>query len=305
MAAGTAAILGGAALAGIAGAMGDHSEQKQSSGINLAPASEIENQGSDWLLKGSRSLADLYQGAPGGASDLKNSYDSQKSLAAMLENYQNGKSGPTDADLSQGNDLARRLFAGQQTSLNQSFTDQTNAANQQAALMGRSINDPILQAKLRTQQMRLQDVLAANQGGFAAQYAMEQPGQRLGFAQARAGVLGGLASQALANKQALASLGESLQTNERNWRLQTASHWGNQSQDSGGGLGGFLKGALAGAGAGASIASGFNTGSGAGSPMMGAASQPFSVFGRGASPMGGMQLAQPMPSYFGAYRPGY
>jgi hypothetical protein len=113
------------------------------------------------------------------------------------------------------------LFGARRTALGQSFEDQLMQSNRQAALMGRAQNDPILKAKLAQEQIRQQAMLDAEQGGLATQLAMQLPGQRLGFAQQRSQILGGLATQAMANRQALAALGSGIMNSERGFRLDT------------------------------------------------------------------------------------
>jgi hypothetical protein len=174
--------------------------------------------------------------------------------------------GPDAGDIQRGNSIADNMFRSQQLALNNMFQDQSVQANRQAALMGRSMNDPILAAKLAQEQTRQQGMLDAQKGAFGMNYAMNNRMELLGQ---RANVLGGLASQALANRQNLAAMGEGIMNNERQFRLATATHYGTQEQSSGGGLGGFLTGAIAGAGAGAKIAGGipsFGGGGGGASP---------------------------------------
>lgn len=278
-------MAGGAALGALAGAIPYKSSSNSTSGINLSPASLLELQANGILGQGLTDFSSLVGAGPG-QSDVTSALGANRDLAELLRRYsQEGGSLPTSGDISGANSLAAQLFQGQRTAMGQAFEDQRVQANRKAALMGRAADDPILAAKLAQEQTRQGAMLDANQGAFAAQYAMDQPMQRLGFMQGRAGVLGGLASQALANRQALMAMGEGIQTNERNFRLQTGTRWGNQETTSGGGLGGALKGAIGGMGAGLSMGSALGG--------MGAMSMP-------SAPAGSFSMA-PMVSNMGSF----
>lgn len=247
---GTGLALGIAGLSGLAGAAGSHSSQSQS--IDAGEATNNEFEGQNGMMNAYRSYGNMVNFGGPGQSDVAAGTDATRQFAQMLKQYSQNGAGPNADDISQGNSLAKNIFAPQQTALSQSFTDQGVAADRQAALMGRSVNDPILQAKLRTEQMRQSAMLGAQQGSFATQYAMQQPMQRLGFAQQHAGVMSGLATQAMQNRQALAAMGEGIMNNERQFRLATATR--TQNQQSGGGLGGAITGFLGGAGSGMNLA---------------------------------------------------
>jgi hypothetical protein len=204
-------ILGAAALGGLAGLLKDKSSAEY--GVNLDPASELEKQGSGYLNQGASQLSQLLQMGPGSA-DVTAGYDAQKGLADLLKQMsQQGGTDPTQADITGSNDLAAKLFAARRTALQQNQADQLTDANRQAALMGRSMNDPILRAKLAQEQTRQTSLLDAEQQGWATQKAMSNPYERLNLTGQRANLLGGLASQALANRQALAALGEGIMNN--------------------------------------------------------------------------------------------
>lgn len=249
----------GAGLGALSGAM--KSEKKTSSGLDLAEEGELERmarlgQGTDY-----NALRGMVDAGPG-QGDVSNAYGAQKDLAAMLKQYSEGGYLPSGADIATGQKYAGLLFQGQREAMNQAFNDQSTEANRQAALMGRSMNDPILRAKLAQEQNRQSAQLNANQGSFATQMALQQPGMRLGFAQDRTNVLSGLATQAMANRQALLSMGQSIQNSERNFRVQTATRWG--KEESGGGLKGAISGALGGASMGMNAARLFGGGGGGG-----------------------------------------
>lgn len=282
-----AAMGGGALLGGIAGSMGQRSETNYDSNIDAGQATGAELFGGSVLNDNVRGLQGLVNAGPG-QQDVSSSLDASRGLAAMLEQYSQTGGLPGSADISTSNNIANSLFQARQLGLNQAFSDQNTAAQRQAALMGRDGNDPILRAKLAQEQTRQQGMLGAEQGAWAQQFALQLPGQRLGYAQNRASLLGGLATQAMANRQALAAMGEGIQTNERNFRLQTARRYGTQATESGGGLQGAITGALGGAGALAGIAGGFGGGGQAGGFNPAAATQMVNGFAGANSYMSGV-----------------
>lgn len=254
IATGTALALGATGLlGGLAGGAGKNSSSQ--SGVDAGAATGAENMGQQGMLNAYNQLQGMTDAGPG-QSDVTASLDSSRGLADMLKQYSEGGYNPSAGDITTSNQQAAALFGGQRVGMQQAFDDQRTQANRVAGLSGRNINDPILQAKLAQEQTRQSSVLDANQGSFAQQLAMQAPMQRLGFAQQRAGVLGGLATQAMQNRQMIAAMGEGIMNNERNFRLQTATRWGNEQ--SGGGAGGAITGALGGIGAGASLATGLS-----------------------------------------------
>lgn len=257
------AVAGGAILGGISGSMKDKSSYTYDSNIDAGNATNSETLGQNSELNAFSQLQEMVKSGPS-QSDVTAGTSSSRDLAEMLRQYaQQGGNLPTDADISSSNSIAGKLFDPQRVALNQSFIDQNTQANRQAAMMGRSIDDPILAAKLRVGQTLQTQQLNANQGAWSQNFALQQPGQRLGFMQNRDQVLGGLASQAMKNRQSLASMGEGIMNNERNFRLQTARRYGNQESESGGGLKGAISGALGGVGTVMSLSPGFG-GMGAG-----------------------------------------
>lgn len=216
-------------------------------------------------------LNDFTNMGPGG-SDITAATGANRDLAAMLEEYSKNGNMPTSADISRGSDLSKSLYGAEQTGLDQSFIQQTTEANRQAARLGRGVDDPILQAKLRTGMMQQQAMLDAKKGAWATQYSMGQPGERLGYAQQRTGILSGLASQAFQNRSTMLSMGNQLLNAERQWRVTTGTKYGQGNESVGGGLGGAL--------------TGFVGGLGAGMTAYGRLS-PGSAIGAGGSPSGG------------------
>jgi hypothetical protein len=247
-------IAGGAAVAGgIAGSMADKSSQ--TSGLNISGASPEELAARKQMMEAFSQYGQMVQGGPG-QSDVTAGLGAQRDLASMFGQYAQNGGMPTGEDISQSNGIANNLFGAQRVAQQQSFMDQQRQFNQRAALMGTNPNDPVFANKLAQEQTRQGAYLQGQQGSFAQQLALGQPERRLGFAQQQAGILGGLATQAMFNRQTLAAMGEGIMTGDRNFRLQSASHYGNT--ESGGGLAGALKGGLAGFGAGAGAASGLD-----------------------------------------------
>ena len=246
----------GAAIGGLLGAIGgaQGNNSSQTTTRNLAPASELENRGGAVALGQLNELEKLFGMGPG-AQDVQSGLTSQRDLASMLGQFAQGGFMPGQQDISQANTLAQQLFQGQQTGLNQAFDTQRQQASRNAARMGRSAIDPVLQNQLMQGQARQQTQLNADIGSYATQFAQSMPQQRLGFAQQLAQVNQGLASQAMANRQALLGLGSQLRGQEQNFRAGTAST--TTSQSGGGGFGGALAGALGGAAGGMQAQQGF------------------------------------------------
>lgn len=201
------------------------------------------------------------------ASDVSNALSTNRNLAQMLSDYSANGGLPNSGDINNANNIASNLFASRQTSLNQSFNDQSVSASRLGAQLGRGGADPVLQAKLQTGFLRQQDTLNAQQQGTAQQIALQIPGQRIGYAQQGAGVTNQLANQAFTNQSNifqnqsyLYGLGNQLGSQARSYRLGTSQTYGNTNNSAGGGWAGAISGALGGAGAGLSAASAFNPG---------------------------------------------
>ncbi len=213
----------------------DKQRSTNRSGIDLAAASDLEKQGRAAIGSQFSQLQD-FTGLGPGSSDVSGGYQAQLDLGSMLKNYASGGFLPSQADYAQGQSQAAMAFKPQQVMADQEFQQAQIRANQLSAQLGRPANDPIIQSKLAQERMQSQERLGANQSAYGAQIAQSMPGQRLGFTQQYTDVKSGLASQAMANRQALLSLGSGIQESERGFRLQTGQQWGNQSQESGGGL---------------------------------------------------------------------
>lgn len=292
IATGTLIAAGAAAAAGgIAGAIPKTSTQS----VNAGAPTDRENNALDIQDQNFGDLQKLVGAGPG-TQDVQNSLGASTDLANMLDQYSKSGGLPSGADTDQARNFASQIYDPQRTALNQSFTQQNILANRQAAAMGRSVDDPILQAKLRTNQINQEALLNSQQGSYAGQLALQVPGQRVGYASQRSDVLGQLASQAFSNRNALLSLGSGIAGAERNFRLGTAT----RTNTSGGGVADAISGALAGLGTGMQFGAGFK---GFNAPSMGFGGQggggiPASPFSALPSDFGA-QFGQSAPGYGG------
>lgn len=238
----------GAGLGAAAGAFGD----KKTTTKDLGAASGLEKFSEGLSQKQLEELQGLV-GAGAGAGDVTAGAQSQRDLGALLQQMQQAGGLPGQEDIRASQGFAGQIFDPQRVAMQQSFGQQQIQANQLAAQLGRSVDDPIIRAKLAQSQTQQQALLQSEQGSFAAQLALQQPDRRLGFAQQRAQVLGGLGEQAFNNRITLQQLGQNALSQQQSFRLGSAG----TTESSGGGFGGALKGLIGGIGAGASAAGGF------------------------------------------------
>lgn len=254
---GAASTIGavGSAVGGIVGAVGgaqkDKAQGSQVSQVFADPAGAQEIQAQQASQAGLGGFQAGVEAGPG-ISDIQSSVGASRDLASQLQAMSKTGGVPGAADIQGQQGLAGQLFGGRRTAITNNFADQQAQYAQQAALQGRNPLDPVFRNKLAQEQTRQLGQLDAEQNAFATQQAMNQPFQRLALSQQRQQLLGGLATQALSNRQALASLGSQLQSQQQNYRLQTATRTGQGQSQSGGGLQGAISGGLAGIGAGAS-----------------------------------------------------
>lgn len=246
-----AGVLGaaGAVAGGIAGALKGPARIEK----NLAPKSDLEIQAEAATGRAMSSFSDLMEKGPG-ASDVEAGTQSQRDLGAMLADYTKTGGMPGAEDISTGQTMAGRLFAGQRQAQSENFIQQGQQYNAQAALMGRSPLDPVMRNKLMQEQTRQQAQLQADQFGFGTQLALQAPDKKLGYAQGRATVLGGLASQAMANRQALFAMGSAALGQQQKFRSDTA---GETHYSGGEGAFNAISGAIGGLGAGMSAGKDF------------------------------------------------
>lgn len=253
------------AVGGVAGAIGGiggkktaettTSQTSATSGLRLTGPSALEQQATAGTAGSFADLQGLLAQGPG-ATDVTAGTQSSRDLAALLQQYQQTGGMPSAQDIAQAQGFAGQMFAGQRLGAQQATLEAQQQYAQQAAIQGRGGLDPILRNKLAEQQRMQEQQIGAQQMAFGAQQAQGISQNRLAFAGQRANVLGGLASQAMSNRQALLSMGSQLQAAERNFRLATAEKYGTETKtgtatkEEPGGLLGGITGAMAGAGAG-------------------------------------------------------
>lgn len=238
----------GALLGGLAGGQG----QQQTRTVNVGSANALETQGYNLQLEELKKLQELFGATGLGAQDVAAGTQGQRDFIAALQGAASTSGLPTAQDVTAANTFASQLFGAQQTGLNQAFEQQRQMASRNAARLGRASIDPVLTNMLSQDQTRQQAMLGSQQGAFAAQFAQQLPQQRLALQSQLAQAQAGLASQAMANRQALLGLGQNLTQAERNWRLGTASQTTSQP-------GNWMAGAIAGAGTGLQSAAGLSS----------------------------------------------
>lgn len=250
----TAAIgLGMGGISALAGALGGGNKTRTS--VNAGTANAQEKFAGQTEQDALRALQGMVNAGPG-QSDVSASLGASRGLASLLSQMQASGGMPNQMQTSQAQSIMQQMFQPQQVALQQNLDSQRTQANAAAGRMGFAGNDPFLQARLASEQTRQQALLNAQQGAAAQGLAMEMPGRQLDFANQRANVLGGLASQALQNRQTLLSLGNTLKQQERDFRLQTATRTQKEILSPGQRVSNAIAGFSSGLGAGASIAGG-------------------------------------------------
>lgn len=246
---GLGAIAGGigAALGGLAGSQGEQATVRRSIGGQTQLGADIDRMFGGQLqqLEG---FANVF-----GEQDVQAGRQGAIDLAEMLKMLSESGGLPTQQDIATARGQAQNLLSGQRAGMANVFAAQTEQANRQAAQLGRSTNDPILQAQLRRQQIEQERELAGQETALTQQIGSSLPLQRLQFQQQRAGVLQGIGDQASALRSNLIGQG----TNIQNLLNQIRLGQGTSTQQSGGGLAGALSGALGGAGAALGVVKGF------------------------------------------------
>lgn len=243
MPSGASLALGATALGAITGGQANKKELS----INAGTAGALENQAggiSGDMLTQLQSL--LGQGP--GEDAVKQGVQGQQDFISQLQQALSSGGMPTQQDVTQSGQFAQQVFAPQQLAMQQQFQDQGTNAARQAAQLGRNVSDPILQAKLAQEQTRQSSMLNSQMGSFAAQQAQQLPFQRLNLGSQLMQAKSSLANQAFANRQALLQLGQAVQGQQQNFRVNTAS----RTETSGGGASGALAGGMAGLGMGIS-----------------------------------------------------
>lgn len=221
--------------------------------LNLAPESELEKQVKTASGSSFKELQDLIgQGA--GQQDIEAALGSQRGLASLIEQLQASGGRPSQVQTQQAQSFAQDMFAPEEQAVRGGFAEQEQATSQLAARLGRQVNDPVLRAKLAQEQTRQLGQVGARRTAFAAEQAMNAPQRQLSLASTLADVRGGLASQALANRQTLFGLGQQALQAERQFRLGSASQTQTTSSSPGllsaiGGIGAAVGGIAKGVGA--------------------------------------------------------
>ena len=254
MAVGTGtALIASAAI----GAMANR--DKGSSGQTYGQQRQVEGAGQQEIA-GGQAASDVlrqlqqFQGVGPGQQDVANAYSANNDLAAMLKQYSQGGYAPTQADFS----TAQQQMAPQYEALRQSQIQQQQQFRQTAAQTGRGPMDFAFQNKLGQNFQNQNMMLGAQQ----SQLASQQPMQRLGFMQDFATLKSGLATQALQNRLAIASLGSSIRDAGANYRLGAAGNSGYQTGQVGSQQGNMIQGAIAGMGTGLQLYNQFGGGGG-------------------------------------------
>lgn len=204
----------------------NRTSQESLSGLVLGEQSALERQAAGNVATAYGDLNSLYSGGPG-AADVTRGTGAMRDLASMLEEYQRTGGLPTEADITTAGSVADRIFSARQTQLEQEFKKQGIDAGRNAAILGRPVDDPILQAKLRQGFMDQKASLDAEKTAYATDFAFQQPQKRLDYATQRGNVLNNLATQAFQNRAALLAAGTDVVAAERNFRVQTAQQRSN------------------------------------------------------------------------------
>lgn len=258
----------GGALSGLAGGLFGEGYDAFDDVIDQSSTSTVNLRDFEDLTKGQSGLAaDAYDVQTGGLENLRNlltrggtaqvegdidaARGAQLSLAQMLQQAQ---SGPSSQNLVDAQGFANSIFKPQELALQQQFKQSETETSRLAARLGRQVDDPILRAKLAESQAVQSAQLGAQKGAFTAQTAQGFQNQALQMQNQLAQVRGGLATQALQNRQALMGMGQSLLNQERQFRLNTATRTGNQQQIQQGGFGDAFGAVLGVAGVGAKFA---------------------------------------------------
>jgi hypothetical protein len=221
----------------------------------VTPGAGLPGQGAALNLQND-SLANFQRliGAGPNIGNVQQSQGFNQNLINMLGQYSQSGGLPNQQQMGQANQFAQAAFAPQRQQLQQDYTQAGYQNQQQAARLGRQVNDPVLQAKLQNQYANNSAQLSAQQGAYGSNLALQLPQQQLGYATQQAGLADQLSQQAQTNQYTLLGLGNQLYNQSLNYGLSTATRTGSQQQ--GGSVGGAIGGALGGFGMGGQA--GFN-----------------------------------------------
>jgi len=267
----TAGLIGGA-LGGIGGLVSGLSS-------DLLDAPNAREQRGFQVEQGALNQLDAFTAAGPGQRDVQGALVAQRDLAQQFRASSLAGGLPTGADIAATRGIAQTLFQPQQVSLEQEFGRQRTSAAQLSARLGRSVNDPVLLAKLGRSQAEQQERLQARIGATGQELALAVPGQRLFLAQESANIQSRLASQAFTNRQTLLGLGSNIGQAAQQFRI-------NRFQvEQRGSLGAGLSGLIGGAGQGAQAGIGLSNlfGGGGGQPQNFGQQGGFGGFAQGAN----------------------
>jgi hypothetical protein len=248
-----AALAGGALLGAIGG--GQQNKQSSTNQTILGPQSELDKRSTSLIDSELTNFQNMINAGPG-KQQIDQSQVANQNLVKLLQQFAQGGFMPGRNEFQQANDFTSQLFAPQQNQMMQQFQADDEEIARIAARLGRDPNDPVLRNKLAQTRNNAMQTLGAQKTSFMNEFAQNLPMQRLNFASQLSQVQGNLATQALANRQALLSLGQNLKSQEQNFRLGTATQM--QTGVSGGGASGAIGGALAGMGAAGSVLNSFS-----------------------------------------------
>lgn len=210
----------GAAALGTAGALfGSGDETTQTTRVNLARESGFNRQ-----LRG----------------DVSTDFGALRSLVSQQEQVLPGleavqqfgqalQAGGPQLEISRGREQAERLFAGERAGLQNFFQELETGSAREAAQLGRTGADPILQAKLAQQKGQAFTALQGRQTAAAGQLAQQFGQQRFQALGQRAQ----LAQSRLSARQGLLGLGSRLLQQERQFRLQRSGQTTRGQEDPG------------------------------------------------------------------------
>lgn len=258
-----AAIAGAAIVGGVAGSMQDKSESASTSRLNMIGETNLEGKGQRYAEDGADEIKRLMNNVYSEKSTqglMEMDKQAQLDLAGFYKRLSEDGGLPNAAEIAAVGGFADQIYKPQEVAMKQSFEDQSNEYAKLQARMGRGATDPILQAKLRTGLMRQEAGLNAEKGAYTADMALKLPQAKLQYAVGGAQVMNNLAGQAFQNRAMLFDMGNSLLTQERNFRMGSADQVTQGMTASGGGFKGMLLGGLSGAATGAGMAGGMGGG---------------------------------------------
>lgn len=237
-----AIAVGGALLGGIAGAAGEEEQLE----INLGPQGALEKQAEGLSSEQLTQLQELLGQGPGG-QDVQAGTQAARDFSQTLRTAAETGFGSRRLQQQAGRQ-AQAFLAPQREQLSQTFQDEATRTAQLAAQLGRSVDDPILQARLSTARLREEALLSSQEAGLTQQFGQQQ----LGLLGQATDIQQQLGQQAFTNRLSVLGAGQSALAQQQQFRLGGAG----RTVSSGGGLGGALAGAAGGIGLGGTISGG-------------------------------------------------